>query len=742
MDQSCSLPRQFSANMKFQDELNKPVSLGNGDPETASIKEARDALWKREYPPSRRENHISHTRFIPKEFLENIPEIPKDFKDSHKIVKTVIASCERFSKVLDGMYNKDSINVPVKAIKWAQTLVNIWQPSQENSSQKSLWQEDDWPDIIAAPLLQDALEPDSLWVELRQKITEEKSFEIQSFGIFRKGELKRRRELAKHLNSSKNFLATFFLGKVLNLKAPQIVPQVQKSGTYSGNIFEKDVFKALQAIKCRYSSWLTIFCGLVVLGFDQHYNEFDFLVVCGPAKAVIYIECKYTLTEEIAKKINEQSTNAFKYLEKHLPLKQGWKFLTLACYEQLNMDIAMICSKCQPFLVKLSTLESTFDNILKENRKIEDESLKTEYEDLIKTYLFYALVNKQTFEGAKVAKHQLEKVNFEGRTILLWNLNQLRVLHEDPDKMIIKSGGFYGTGKTEILKTKITKLATRRRGDLDSNLAFLIARAKEDINPNRLLLTKALEFHFQCYSNVKVAELWPSKDIAELLREMFPETESIENEQRGRNTFHLFIDEASKDNKGQIEKYLKNLPKNLQNYIWIVDTDESLDIPSDQNFKIERGLTLNLRNSEDIQDMIPLIVENSAAFRFYDEPVDTQKIVAEVKKELDAKQILILVDERYVVEIKGELEKEMVDINFYGYSPVSIFFHITSLSCLIFIDHNAIFDYLKHHYDLKVGKIVKRVEKFTDVLKTIGMGYRLSKNFTFIIVRVPFLVEI
>eukprot|EP00094_Tigriopus_californicus_P004474 TCALIF_04312-PA protein Name:"Protein of unknown function" AED:0.29 eAED:0.29 QI:0/0.5/0.33/0.66/1/1/3/77/1102 len=661
-----NFPRHFDSNDEIEDAIVENINLGN-DKMTHSMTEGRNTLWDREFPPA--QSPISQTRFIPKEFLDKIINIPEEFKDSFgRVIKQVISSCERFSNAITNRFKHDGATERLlKTMEWGQTLVDIWQfSSGVLPTRESLWKQEDWLDTLVAPLFKDGADPDSNWTKVRNHLGQQATFNAQS--LLEKGQKRGKRtktaeemtltrvqqkNLKSFLQSSKLILATFFVGQALGLASPQSESLVQKNGTLIGDVFEKDVFKVLKDVKDKYPKWITIFCGLEVLGVEQCRNEFDFLIFLGQAQTIIYVECKYTLRDEIAKKIQKQSANAFHYLKKHLPVKEGWEFLTWACYEEQTQ--CSICSSCQPFLVTISTLGTALDQVMKGNdlHTIDDEAQRV-YENLVKTYLFHASTNKQLFESDRVSKHQLKTLGFPSQDIILWNLNQLTVLQKDPRRMILKSHGTFGTGKTELLKTKMAKLAEKPR----NCVAFLAARKSAFAYTNALLLTKWLQFQFRLQSNVKAAELKPGQKIEQVLIKMFPDCH------KDPNQIHVFIDEASKDNRDQIFEFLASLPKESENIIWIVDKDaEEMEIPPEQDFVIEKGLVLNLRNSEDVQNTIPFIAENQSPFLDYDdEEADDEEWTRSVEN-FDEFEI-----DRYAKLVPGPEWTNVLSYIYYYYS--------------------------------------------------------------------------
>eukprot|EP00094_Tigriopus_californicus_P008087 TCALIF_07784-PA protein Name:"Protein of unknown function" AED:0.28 eAED:0.43 QI:0/1/0/1/1/1/3/0/1077 len=549
----------------------------------------------------------------------------------------------------------------------------------------SIWKEKDWRDTLVAPLKDQ--NPNSIACRLQEFVKNNPCPDLQSYldDIYRqeikKGNERARKDqerpivpvqpgikptpkqkegLVKYINSSKLFPGTFLVGQLLGLQGPQSERLVHNNGTLVGDCFEKDVFEALVAWQSNHPEVVTIFCGLELLGSKQHSNEFDFLIVLGEVKKVIYVECKYTLTKEIAEKIKKQAENAFNFLQEKLPLKKGWEFLTWACYEHTNLAPSSCCASCQPFRVTVSSLGSTLNRILARNIR---QKLDEGYSSLVKTYLFYALENKQTFDGEQVAKHQLKMVDWPNEKIILWNLHQLVVLQNDPPRMIVKSGGLFGTGKTEIFKMKVAKLAS---GNPDK-IAFLVACP--EIGGHEQLLTKALRSHFQRgkLDNVKVGELRPGHKIPFILKEMFPNCED-------HNQIHVFIDEASHQNKSAIDEFLAQLVKGCNTVIWIVDKDDSIFVPVNQGFVLETGLGLNLRNSEGVQKTIELSNHGESRFPGSSAEINHETLANAIHKgfleEPSVKKILILVgdaswDSKWMSNEHGH------DIKFYGYSSVS-----------------------------------------------------------------------
>ncbi|TRY80490.1 hypothetical protein TCAL_15513 [Tigriopus californicus] len=603
-DDSSNLPRRFETNEDFNDKLTNAVNLGR-DESTHSIQEGRNKLWNREYSPD--QQTISEPRLIPEEFLEKIHDIPPEFKDSCRTVKQIISSCERISRSIpenDKKSNQDnntastfSVLSLLQKMTWALLLIDVWQ-SDQKLTRESLWQEDHWLDILTAPLFKDGSDSNSILFKLQSHLKKASYLDIQSFlndyqstekhhpQITKAQKAKpqsktkvQQETLTKFLKSDKLFLGTFFTAQVLGLTGSQCEAMVQKNGTLLGDLFEKNVFQALKKTLSMHSKWIAVFCGLEVLGGKQGKNEFDYLIILGQVKKIIYVECKNTLGRRTAKKIKKQSNNAFEYLQKHLPTEKGWEFLTWACFGEMLQTVA-ICSSCQPYLVQISTIGSSLDKILKEraNDVIENgiNGINNKvFEDLVKTFLFHALINKQIFEGGQVAKHQMKRVDFPGQSIILWNLHQLKILHKDPCKMIIKSHGQFGSGKTEILKTKATKLAQ----DGNNCVLFLVARP-------------------------------------------------------------------------------------LQNFV------------CHDNFEIEDGLVLNLRNSEEIQKMIPFIQEYRSLNTIKElDNESIENLISVLEQENNAKQILVIFPNIFH---QGSLKKmsKIANAKFYGFP-----FHYDMKNC-------------------------------------------------------------
>lgn len=677
---SRNLPKYFESNKENENLKLPTINLGN-DRMTQSLKEARDYLWERQFPTD--QCPIDQTRFIPQEFVVKIPNIPDEFKDSYyRVIKQVISCCERFSNAITNQFkNANTTDRLLGTMKWAQTLMDVW--SNEIPKNDPLWKEKDWLETLVAPLYKDGADRGSTWSKLQENFRQQINFDVHSLlenYNFNGKEVRnpkrprlnckpndvkltktQKRKMAAFLTSSKVLLATFFIGKVLGITSPQSEPLVQKNGTLVGDIFEKDVFQTLRDVVSKYPKWITVFCGLKVLGIKQSINEFDFLIILGQVKKIIYVECKYTLNEKIAEKIEKQSVNAFNYLKRHLPVNEGWEFLTWACYEEQTQF--SICSNCQPFLVRVSSLEGAFEEMLKGNRSKKMEiDVQKEYEALVKTFLFHASTNEQILDRDEVSQHQLKSVDFSSHAIILWNLNQLKILHKDPLRMILTSRGKYGTGKTEVLKTKVAKLAEDPR----NFVALLAARKSAFQYTNVQLLTKWFDCQFKSKPNVKVADLEPNKNIQQLILDMFKEG------QVHRNQIHVFIDEASKDNRDQIVEFLDGVPKDSENVIWIVyNDDDEMDLPNDQDFDIEDGLIMNLRNSEDVQNTIPFIGENVPPFLDYDDEEIAQRICSELEKEQGAKQILVLVESSVIAsELISSLNGKGIGAICYGFHQV------------------------------------------------------------------------
>lgn len=182
MDASSNLPKSFKNNDEFKDELGKPVSLGCEET-VKSIEEGRNKLWKREFPFN--QNDISETKFIPKAFLEKIPDIPAEFKEPflHRIIKHLISSCERISKLFPNN-NQDSISMEslLTIMKWAQLLVDVWQlKNPEPEREEALWKQEDWLDTLTAPLFQYGTDSDTMWCKLQEHLKTESNPDIRTF---------------------------------------------------------------------------------------------------------------------------------------------------------------------------------------------------------------------------------------------------------------------------------------------------------------------------------------------------------------------------------------------------------------------------------------------------------------------------------------------------------------------------------------------------------------------------------
>lgn len=658
------------------------VDLGNGK-QTDSLIEGAYLLWHREFP----NKPISKSRFIPQEFLEKIQDIPMELKTTFRIVKQILSSCERLFRAKTE--RTICMNQLQENMQKLQSIVDFWQYAPEEMPDRTyLLKDEDWLDSLIAPLSDQRT--DSVAKKVQQYVRNNQCPDLQTFlnEEIRKGNQrlqenqqnltgsidtsadnrpikKQMDDLIKHIKSSKLFFGTFLVRQLLGYKGPQNELLVQKNGTLVGDCFEKDVFEALRAWQSNHPKWITIFCGLELLGSKQHYNEFDFLIILGQIKKILYVECKYTLTKEIAGKIKQQADNAFNFLQEKLPLKEGWEFFTWACYEHLILDPLTFCANCQPFLVKTSSLGSALNQIMREqsNQNVELDTNNEEYGAIIKTYLFNALQNKQTIDSEQVAKHQLGMVNWSNEKMILWNLHQLQVLHNDPQRMIVKSHGFFGTGKTEIFKMKVSKLASRTQDPI----AFLVACP--NLRDQEQLLTKVLRFHFQRgkVDNVKVGELRPGEKIPCVLKKLFENCNQI-------HQIHVFIDEASADHKSAIEEFVADNPLETGTVIWIVDKDNSIELSSDKGFVEETGLRLNLRNSEGVQRTIGLTkhgksqVPGSLA-ELRDEAL-ADAIHRAFQGEPGVKKILILIGNSSWKELQMSDEQKQ-HIRFYGYSEVS-----------------------------------------------------------------------
>lgn len=470
-DIASHVPKNFQINREFQDDLKISVNLGNGE-STKSIVEGRNKLWGREFPS----NQQNLSRIIPNEFWDKTTEIPTEFKDSFWTIQQIISSSQRiFERERKRNNQPTSIKTLLCVLKWAQLLVDVWQYEDPKEIKESLWEREDWLESLTSPCSETPSDFDSLCFMLRPYFTSALCLDVQSFldgFIIDVDEPEKEmgvggKETKKFLTLAKIFLATFFTGKVLGLNSSQSKSLVQKNGSLFGDTFEKDVFMKIKE-KMENLPWATTFCG------EQGQKEVDFLVFLGHTKTVLYVNCVATLSLKSALNIKDQSDNTFNYIQKHLPLKEGWRFLPWVCFEeQTNVSI---CRHCQHFsLLKVSKLDEALDKILQDNKMdlIDDETQK-EYEALIKTHLFYMLMNKQGFEGAKEAKHQLGMGDLPSQPIHFWNLKQLRILQRDQKRMIIQSQGLFGTGKTEILKTKAIKLAK----DKENRVAFLVATTR------------------------------------------------------------------------------------------------------------------------------------------------------------------------------------------------------------------------------------------------------------------------
>ncbi|XP_059098013.1 uncharacterized protein LOC131892242 [Tigriopus californicus] len=254
--------------------------------------------------------------------------------------------------------------------------------------------------------------------------------------------------------------------------------------------------------------------------------------------------------------------------------------------------------------------------------------------------------------------------------------------------MIIQREDYFGTGKTEVLKAKATRLSK----DPNNFVAFLVARPYPMARTPELLLTKYLRFQFKSperdyCKRIRVEEIWedgaPNKEnVIDLLGKMFPEFQNDD----GTFKMHVFVDEASSQNAQSIEDILAKIPKDSGNFVWIVERDKQFSeeelmksLPSSYrpptlskrfqgDCEIEEGLVMNLRNTQEIQKTIPLIQENRDT---NNSEVDTmllaENLISVLKTERDAKQILVILRNRNDPMIVEKM-KMVEDVKFYGIS--------------------------------------------------------------------------
>lgn len=357
-------------------------------------------------------------------------------------------------------------------------------------------------------------------------------------------------------------------------------------------------------------------------------------------------------------KVKKQADKIFNFLQKKLPLKRGWEFESLLCYE--TCETFVTCKTCRPFLVKVSGLESALNQIMMRQLKqdMEQPEAVEDYELLIKIYLFYALQNRPIFDDEQAANHQLEVGNWSKEKLFLWTLPQLWVLQNDPQRMLLKSNGKHGTGTTEIFKIKVAKLAE----DPGNKIAFLVG--VPGLGRHEQLLTKVLRFHFQRgkIDNVKVGEISPRQNISKILRNLFPNCTD-------RSQIHVFMDEASQGHNPVIEEFIAQHHVNSKSVIWIVDKDNSIDLSLEHGFVREDRLMTNLRNSEDVERIISLANHGERQFLKSSEEMRDEALTDAIQRafleEPSVKKVLFLVGKSSWKKIKIGF-KQKHGIQFYG----------------------------------------------------------------------------
>lgn len=663
---------------------------------TKLTSEAAEFLWQREFASE----DVSKNRFIPTQFLEKVHNIPREFKESYRIVKLVISICDRISKSMD----KQGLDI-MDVIQWSQDILNLWQRKEVTISSVKPWAEPSWLDILTSPLTNQANDPlnkNSLVKKFReylegkefpdiskylqqnepQPVAEplekhHRNLSSESFSPYGRSiaaEKKQFKDLMAFISSKKCVLATFFVSHLLGLTGPQSLQMVQKNGTLVGDLFEKQVFQTLELCLTNID-WSTVFCGLEVIGSKQSLNEFDFLIVLGQVRKIIYLECKYTLNRLIAKKVNKQSKNAFDYLQHNLPVNQGWQFLTTACYAKCDFETTFVCQTCKPMVVQVNELRTAILDILSEAQPA-TEVVEFQFKTFVKHFLLKALANRQSVRGQDVAKHQLKMTDFNTLDILLWNMHQLAILQNDPSRLILKSNGLFGTGKTEMLKMKAVKLALERPNE---NIAFLIdCSVMPFVTRSERLLTISLRLYFQQQSKtIKVREILGGSVINKVLKEMFPNSLDV-------NDVHVFIDEANIQEHPELQSFLASTKSDSSRVIWVVDTGDQNNGFDD--FEVEHGLTVNLRNSEDIQDMVELSkrIDSSVRMNFSSSITnDFVAVVKEVQKQANISQILVIMadfwggDDKLVLQ---GLKDAIPNIKIYGIDNQGV-----SLDCFFFV---------------------------------------------------------
>ncbi len=87
---------------------------------------------------------------------------------------------------------------------------------------------------------------------------------------------------------------------------------------------------------------------------DKKVGDFDFSIVSLSAKAIIHVEVKRYLNEDVLKKATEQLEKAESYFLKAVPFPafEGWRYLKFVYFEARPEDeLAKICQGCQSHLL-------------------------------------------------------------------------------------------------------------------------------------------------------------------------------------------------------------------------------------------------------------------------------------------------------------------------------------------------------------------------------------------------------
>ncbi|TRY80102.1 hypothetical protein TCAL_13939, partial [Tigriopus californicus] len=358
-------------------------------------------------------------------------------------------------------------------MEWAQTLLDIWQwDLKKTCSRELIWQEEAWLDTLVAPLM--TTDSGYLAELVQNHLQSDQNPDIQAFLQRTYPDKSKDEVTTARMTKSKEDFEAFLQSKHRITRQKQILfKYLNSSSLYLG----------------------TFFVGQV-LGLKSPQSE-----------------CL----------VQKNGTIVGDLFEKEV-------------FQALKIDPLLICKRCEPFLVKASSLRSRLNELLvgTEGHMIDKET-EVGYTAIVKRFLFYALANKQTFEGDDVAKHQLKMVNFPNEDIILWNLDQLNVLQNDPPKMIVKSLGLFGTAQN---------------------------------------------------------------------------------------------------------------PKEANNVIWIVDTDNSIQVPLDKGFVMEEGLRLNLRNSEEVLNAIELARHGQQfdGCPTVDGERDSKVFSEALKFEPSVKKILVVLD--------------------------------------------------------------------------------------------------